>query len=94
MKTPSLIAVLTIATSSLLADPLFQSNDRVAIVGNTVIEHARLYGHIETALQVATGPEVENLVFRNLGWSADSVFGNSRSYFALLRKVATVSIKT
>lgn len=61
--------------------PLLQSGDRVAFVGNTLIERARLYGHIESALQLAAGESVENLVFRNLGWSADSVFGDSRSYF-------------
>ena len=61
--------------------PLLQSGDRIAFVGNTLIERARLYGHIESALQLAAGESVENLVFRNLGWSADSVFGDSRSYF-------------
>ena len=81
MKLPMLIAALSVAASSLFADPLFQSNDRIAIIGNTVVERSRLYGHVETALQVAAGPEAQNLVFRNLGWSADSVFGDSRSYF-------------
>ena len=81
MKLPMLIAALSVAASSLFADPFFQSNDRIAIIGNTVVERSRLYGHVETALQVAAGPEAQNLVFRNLGWSADSVFGDSRSYF-------------
>lgn len=60
---------------------LFQSGDRVALVGNTVIERARLYGKLETAIQLGVGPEVKNITIRNLGWSGDSVFADSRSYF-------------
>ncbi len=63
------------------ADPLLQSDDRVVFIGNTLIERARLYGQFEASLQIAAGPEVVGITFRNLGWSADSVFGDSRSYF-------------
>ncbi len=83
MKSPLLLG-LFLAVAPLLdldAKPLFQSGDRVVFVGNTFVERARLYGHLETSLQLAAGPEVEGLVFRNLGWSGDSVFGDSRSYF-------------
>ncbi|MEC5127220.1 SGNH/GDSL hydrolase family protein [Verrucomicrobiales bacterium BCK34] len=62
-------------------EPLLKSGDRIALIGNTVIERARLHGHIEESLQLAAGPEVKNLTIRNLGWSGDSVFGDSRSYF-------------
>jgi len=61
--------------------PLLQSGDRVAFIGNTLVERARLFGHLETSLQLAAGPEAKGLVFRNLGWSGDSVFGDARSYF-------------
>ena len=61
--------------------PLFKSNDRVVFVGNTIIERARHFGQIESALQLAAGPDVTGLTFRNLGWSGDSVFGDARSYF-------------
>lgn len=61
--------------------PLLRTGDRVVFVGNTLVERARLFGHLETSLQVAAGPEVKGLVFRNLGWSGDSVFGDARSYF-------------
>ncbi|MAS92494.1 MAG: hypothetical protein CMO55_04790 [Verrucomicrobiales bacterium] len=86
MKSPFLLALsglLALVTSPLLAEtePLLKSGDKVVIVGNTIIERARLSGHLETALQLAAGPEVEDLSFRNLGWSGDSVFGDSRSYF-------------
>ncbi|MDF1823802.1 MAG: GDSL-type esterase/lipase family protein [Verrucomicrobiales bacterium] len=58
-----------------------QSGDTVVMIGSTLIERARLYGHLEAALQMAAGLEIEGLTFRNLGWSADSVFADSRSYF-------------
>lgn len=63
------------------AKPLLRSGDRVVFVGNTLFERARLYGHLETSLQLGAGPPVRGLVFRNLGWSGDSVFGDARSYF-------------
>ncbi|MEM6278035.1 MAG: GDSL-type esterase/lipase family protein [Verrucomicrobiota bacterium] len=86
MSNPLLTAglCLAIAFSFLrisVAEPLLQSNDKVVLVGNTLIERARLYGHFESALQIAAGKEVGGLKFRNLGWSADSVFADSRSYF-------------
>ncbi len=56
-----------------------RDGDRVALVGATFIERAQHYGHIETAL--LTGSEAQDVVVRNLGWSGDSVFGDSRSYF-------------
>ncbi len=62
-------------------DALLKSGDMVAIVGNTFVERARLYGELEFALQMAAGPEVNELRFRNLGWSGDSVYGDSRAYF-------------
>jgi len=57
----------------------FQNNDRVVLLGNTVIERAQKYGHLETALTLAAGEK--NLRFRNLGWSGDTVYGDARSYF-------------
>lgn len=82
---PSLLPLLTLfAAASLSAadeKPLLQSGDHVVFIGNTLIERARLFGHLETSLQLAAGPGVKDLVFRNLGWSGDSVFGDARSYF-------------
>lgn len=75
------LAVLLATTVTTRAEPLLQSNDRVVLIGNTLIERARLYGQLEAALLTAAGSEVTGLTFRNLGWSADSVFGDSRSYF-------------
>lgn len=60
-------------------EAVIQSGDRVALIGNTFVERARLYGHLEAAIQMAA--DVENVVIRNFGWSGDSVLGDSRSYF-------------
>ena len=57
----------------------FEENDMVVILGNTVIERAQHYGHLEASLTLAAAKK--NLKFRNLGWSGDSVFGHARSYF-------------
>lgn len=83
MKSLLCCGLLCLATSLTAQEtkPLLQSGDRVVFIGNTLVERARLFGHLETSLQLAAGPEVKNLVFRNLGWSGDSVFGDARSYF-------------
>ncbi len=45
--------------------------DKVVLIGNTFAERMSFFGHYETRLH-ARFPE-HNLVFRNLGWSADEV---------------------
>ncbi|MDF1656056.1 MAG: SGNH/GDSL hydrolase family protein [Verrucomicrobiales bacterium] len=75
------LAMALFSPGTAIAEPLLKPDDRVVFIGNTLIERARLYGHLEAALQIAAGPEVTGLTFRNLGWSADSVFSDSRSYF-------------
>lgn len=75
------LAMALVSPGTAIAEPLLKPDDRVVFIGNTLIERARLYGHLEAALQIAAGPEVTGLTFRNLGWSADSVFSDSRSYF-------------
>lgn len=56
-----------------------KDGDRIAFIGNTFVERAQRFGHIESAILAAS--PAKNLVFRNLGWSGDSVFNDSRSYF-------------
>ena len=56
----------------------FKKGDRVVFVGPTFVERTARFGHLETALTLAM-PEKE-LIFRNLGWSADTVIGESRGY--------------
>ena len=58
-----------------------KSDDSIIFVGNTFFERSQRYGQIETAIELAAGPEITGLKFRNLGWSGDSVFGDARSYF-------------
>lgn len=53
--------------------------DRVVLVGSTLIERAQSFDYIETAL-TARYPR-RNILFRNLGWSGDTVFGDARAGF-------------
>src|SRR5437870_13651933 len=53
--------------------------DRVVLLGGTLIEREQRYGYWETAL---TGRHPDrNVLFRNLGWSGDTVFGEARAGF-------------
>ena len=56
-----------------------KNGDRVAFLGDTFVERAIRFGHIETAL-AARWPD-RNIVFRNIGWSGDSVGGRARAFF-------------
>jgi lysophospholipase L1-like esterase len=55
------------------------TGDRVVLLGDTVIEREGEHGAIETAL-VATHPGAA-LTIRNLGWSGDTVWADSRGVF-------------
>lgn len=57
----------------------FKDNDRVVLLGGTLIEREQKYGYLESGLALATGDK--HLTVRNLGWSGDTVFGHARSYF-------------
>lgn len=52
--------------------------DRVALIGNTFIEREQTYSYLETFLRTRW-PERE-IIFRNLGWSGDTVAGQARGY--------------
>lgn len=53
--------------------------DRVVFVGNTFVERAIDYGHIELALTAQWSER--NITFRNLGWSGDDARGRARRFF-------------
>ena len=53
--------------------------DHVVLLGGTFFERAQQFGHLETALNIAAGDA--RVTFRNLGWSADTVFADSRGIF-------------
>jgi lysophospholipase L1-like esterase len=57
----------------------FKDNDRIVLLGGTLIEREQKYGFLETQLTLAAGEK--KLTVRNLGWSGDTVFGHARSYF-------------
>lgn len=56
-----------------------RDGDHVVLLGGTFIERAQQFGYLEAALTVATGEN--HVTFRNLGWSADTVFAESRGIF-------------
>lgn len=56
-----------------------RDGDRVVYVGDTFVERDQRTGYFETDL--ATRFPGTKFVFRNLGWSADTVRGLSRAYF-------------
>lgn len=57
----------------------FVDGDRVALVGDTFIERSQRDEHLETWLTVLNPSK--NILYRNLGWSADTPFGDSRAGF-------------
>ncbi len=59
--------------------PCLRNGDRVMLLGDTFIEREGEQGFLETAL-VATHPGA-SLTFRNLGWSGDTVWAESRGVF-------------
>lgn len=89
---------LLAAPSGLPAQGLvpLREGDRVALVGDALVEHDRQAGFLETAL-VRRSPGL-NLTYRNVGWSGDTPGGLSRAGFGtpedgfqqLLRQVQAV----
>ena len=75
------MSLLLAAWLTLAADtkPLFEDGDLVVLLGGTLVERAQEYGHWEAALQLAH-PD-KTLRFRNLGWSGDTVWAESRGQF-------------
>jgi len=74
--------VATVAAGSAAAQPdrvEFRDGDRVVLLGATFIERAQQFGHLEAALAARTNGS--RVIFRNLGWSADTVFSDSRGIF-------------
>jgi lysophospholipase L1-like esterase len=57
----------------------FQEGDRVVLLGGAFIERMQTHGHLEAA--ITEGLASKRLTFRNLGWSGDTVWGDSRGVF-------------
>lgn len=56
-----------------------QNGDRVVFLGNSLFENDLKYGYIEFVL-TSRWPD-RDIIFRNLGWMGDTVFGEARGYF-------------
>lgn len=71
---------LTLALSASAAEPFeLKDGDRVVLLGGTFIEREGNHGYLETAL--TTTWTDRKIVFRNLGWSGDTVWADSRGIF-------------
>lgn len=57
----------------------FKDGDRLVLIGSTVIEREQRHAALEPRLVLALGETT--VTVRNLGWSADTVYGHARSYF-------------
>jgi lysophospholipase L1-like esterase len=82
MRFRLLILCLTAAHVLVAQEPAtfdFKADDRVVLLGTTVIEREQRYGYFESLLGVALADKQVSV--RNLGWSGDTVFGDARSYF-------------
>jgi lysophospholipase L1-like esterase len=56
-----------------------KDGDRVVLLGDTFIERDQEYGYLETLLTIRHPHD--NITFRNLGWSGDTVAGIARARF-------------
>lgn len=79
-----LATALLAALLSPAADPpknpfVFADGDRVVFLGGTLIEREQKYGYWELALTLLN--KDKNVTFRNLGWSGDTVWCESRGSF-------------
>lgn len=58
-----------------------KDGDRIVLIGDTLIERDQKHGYLETILSLQN-PD-KNLIFRNLGWSGDTVYGDARAGFGI-----------
>jgi lysophospholipase L1-like esterase len=74
------LAVASLLPAQPAAKPFeLKDGDRVVWIGSTLVEREQRYGYWETALYLAF-PNA-NFTIRNLGWSGDTVWGESRGRF-------------
>jgi len=75
----SFLVCALLGAQSPIAAPILPDQPRIAWVGSTWVEREQEHSHFETALHLLKPGS--RIVFRNLGWSGDTVFGESRAGF-------------
>jgi len=75
----TLICIATFSGTTSAAEFLLKDGERVLFLGNTMVEREQEYGDWELQLTLAAGEK--KLTFRNLGWSGDTVWAESRGLF-------------
>ena len=79
-----LAAVLAFESTARQLPPFqLKDGDRVAFLGDTLIERMQEFNHLE--LRLTTAWPRRNIIFRNLGWSGDTPRGISRAGLSLLQ---------
>ena len=77
-------ALICFATFVSAAPPFqLKDGDRVAFLGDALIERMLEHNHLELRLTIAWPKR--NIIFRNLGWSGDTPRGESRAGLSLLQ---------
>ncbi len=82
----SLVVSLLLALNISAASPppfTLKSGDRVAFLGDTLIERMQEFNHLE--LRLTTAWPKRDIIFRNIGWSGDTPRGISRGGLSLLQ---------
>lgn len=80
MLASALLAALLSPAADPPKDPFeFADGDRVVFLGGTLVEREQKYGYWELALTLKN--KDKNVTFRNLGWSGDTVWCESRGSF-------------
>ena len=74
---------LLVSLSASAASFELKDGDRVAFLGDVLMERSQTYGHIESALTTSF-PDA-NVTYRNLGWSGDTPTGIARAGLSLLQ---------
>lgn len=73
------ICIMMPSTAAAIETFELRDGDRVVMLGNTLIEREQRYGYWEAEL--TRHYPTRNIIFRNLGWSGDTVFGEARARF-------------
>jgi lysophospholipase L1-like esterase len=74
-------ALSSFATASQAAPFELRDGDRVVLIGGTFVERMQRHGYLES--QLLTTNRDKSITFRNIGWSGDNVWGESRGLFGL-----------